>query len=352
MKKIIATILTLILATTCLFSATIVTSAADTAIPEGLVVAFDFEGDDAATQLADKANAGNVKDDLTISGLVVIDNGEAFVAPTKGAELKFMGSDDLRSLTGYTIYVKLKATGEYGANWTNPIMSNGLFRMIINGKADGAFTLQGRANASHATQHPIPEALSFKEGEWFYAAYTASIEDGKLKVATYYSMDGVAYVQATAEHNVTYANMNVTNFTVLGGKQDGSIEMTFDEVMFFNRALSADEVKTLSSIELTAPAVDTEPADTTPADTTPVETQPVETQPVDTTPVETTPVETTPVETTPVDTADTQAPDASESIDDTDVTEKKGCGGTVGMGTAVLAIFSLGVAACAKKKED
>jgi len=314
MKKVLSAILTVTILLGCfVFSV----SAEETpSITENLVVAYDFEGDDATIRLADKAIAGSVKDDLSISGTVIIDGGVAYVASTKGSELKFMGSEDLRSLTGYTVYVKLKAMGEYGANWTNPIMSNGLFRMIINGKTNGAFTLQARANASHATQHPIPVGLSFKENEWFYAAYTAYIDNGKLKTATYHSNDGITYVQATNNYNFTNAEMGVTNFTVLGAKQDGSIEMAFDDVMFFDRALNANEIKTLSSIKLTDSA---EPEDTIPTDTG------NEDSTIDTTCASDTEVE---------------------------VENESGCGSALGFGCAIMVVTAFGIAYCTKKRKN
>ena len=95
-------------------------------------------------------------------------------------------------------------------------------------------------------------------------------------------------------------------------------------------------------------AGDPTPKETEPEETEPVETQPIETQPVETTPVETQPVETTPVETTPVDTADSSV----DTANDTEATQEKGCGASVGTASAIIALCGLGVCTLTKKKKE
>lgn len=258
MKKTVSVVLVLLFVLIGSYSLALPLTAEEPVIPNGLVVAFDFEGDNFDVQLADKAPEGTVRDNLSVAGSVHIRDGLAMVNSAAGSQLKFNTTADLQGLKGYTVYVKMKAAGEYGEKWVNPVQANGLFRMIINGKTDSGFSLQARAKADFATQHPIPESGGLKDGEWFYVAYTAYLEDGKLKTATYYSKNGTAYVTAEKEYEVSYTSMGVSNFTLIGQKQDGSIEMTFDDVLFFNRALRADEIQTLSGLKLPQPAAATE----------------------------------------------------------------------------------------------
>ena len=270
MKKSISTILTLALLVFCVFPFSVFAaeSTPEATIPSGLVIAFDFNGDSNKIQLADKAPEGTVKDDLSIQGTVTVSNGVAVVSSAAGSQLKFNGTDDLKDLTGYTVYTKMKATGNYGSNWNNVVNAPGLIKFIITGKSGDNFNIVNRVKQASTTPNPIPESGGLKDGEWLYLVYTASIEGGKLKAATYYSADGITYISATEEYDVTYTSMSVTNATVIGQKQDGTIEMSFDDLMIFNRALTEDEVKTLASITLPEPEVETEPITTEPIVTT------------------------------------------------------------------------------------
>lgn len=348
MKKSISVILTLALLVFGALSLSVSASepAPESTIPSGLVVAFDFEGDSDKIQLADKATEGDVKDNLSIAGSVTVSNGVAVVSSSAGSQLKFNGTDDLKDLTGYTVYTKMKATGNYGSNWNNVVNAPGLIKFIITGKSGDNFNIVNRVKQASTTPNPIPESGGLKDGEWLYLAYTASIEDGKLKAATYYSADGETYVSADAEYDVTYTAMSVTNATVIGQKQDGTIEMSFDDLMIFNRALTADEVKTLASVTLPEPEIETEESTPQSAETpsTPAATQ--------TTPKTETPTTTKAPEKTAEPTT-TAAPDTTSA----ESGKAKGCKSALEAEAALILVATLCLAAFAvagsrRKKEN
>ena len=349
MKKIISAILTLILATTCLFSATVVTSAADTAIPDGLVMAYDFEGDESIA-FKDKATGGVAVDDLTtytenLAGLdkiadYTIENGVLNV----GKLTKFRSpakSADFQNITAYTVYLKIKVTGDYAGDWISLMTINQLFRVYISAESDGAYTVQVRDGMTAAAEQKPINGIGFKKDQWLHLAYTLEIGSNGATANHYISTDGTNY-QVESRSVDLKAALNQTSLTEFGwNKKSDTIHTSYDDIFVFNRALSANEIKTLASVDLPAPVV--EPEDTTPADTTPADTTPKDTTPADTTPKDTTPKDTTPAATTPAATTPTS---------DTEAEKEDGCGAALGFGSAIVAVSALGIAVCAKKRKD
>ncbi len=90
----------------------------------------------------------------------------------------------------------------------------------------------------------------------------------------------------------------------------------------------------------------------TPSDPTPSDPTPSDPTPSDPTPSDPTPSDPTPSDPTPSDPApETNAPETSAPATTTP-TEKKGCGGVIGAGFAVLAIISCAGVACFKKHDE
>ena len=355
MKKIIAAIITLILAAACLFSVTGIASAADTAIPDGLVMAYDFEGDESIA-FKDKATGGSAADDLTtytenLAGLdkvpdYTIENGVLKV----GKLTKFRSpakSADFQNITAYTVYMKLKVSGDYAGDWISLLTVNQITRLYISGEADGSYTLMVRDGFSDAAAYGLSEGVSFKKDQWFYLAYTLEIGADGATAKHYISTDGVNYSVVSKSINKNSA-LNQTSLTEFGwNKKSDNLETSYDDIFVFNRALNANEIKTLANVDLPAPEVDTTPADTTPADTTPADTTPADTTPKDTTPADTTPKDTTLANTA---NADTAAADSTPS--DTEAEKEGGCGAVLGIGSATVAVAAFGIAAFAKKRKD
>ena len=222
------------------------------ALLSNLVVAYDFEGASRERQLSDKAPAGSVRDDLTIKGTVAIQNGVATVAADSGSKLEAENSEDFQNFTGYTVYLKVKATGEYGGNYNHPIRMTGLFRAFVNGKSGNVYSIGAQAKADKKMSHSVPGTNKMQEDQWFYLAYTAQIqpESGKIDLVTYYSYNGIDYAVASTSPSCNVDVLSMTATLLLGDKQDGSIVFSYDDVMLFNRALTETEIKSLSTLRI------------------------------------------------------------------------------------------------------
>jgi len=121
----------------------------------------------------------NAANNLSASGtgVVTVENGVATVPNTATpATLKTTTITDLKELSGYTVYMKVKANGSYSGSWVNLINISGFFRTYISAKKDSAYTLAAtqKGNANYA--YTYPTELTFTEDQWIYMAYTLDFD--------------------------------------------------------------------------------------------------------------------------------------------------------------------------------
>lgn len=254
MKRMFSVLLSaLLLALSCVTVA-IPAAAEGEVLPltDSLVVAYDFEGTTAQTQLQDKAPNGTA-DNLQIKGTVAIENGVATAGPAHGTDyLTAPKSADLTGITEYTVYVKLKASGTYPDNFADFINIPGFMRAFVNGEGqDGGYTVQARHNGG-ASWCWKNGSYTFPEETYRYVAYTAKLDaaNQKVELVSYYSEDGTVYSSASVVYDETKTAFSPTSSINLAQNTQNGMTYSFDDVLIFNRALSADEVSALSELKV------------------------------------------------------------------------------------------------------
>ena len=258
MKRMLAVMLVLTMLCGCFV---LPTSAAGETTPadlkSSLIVAYDFEGNTTDFQYMDKSMdfstaENNAANNLSASGtgVVTVENGVATVPNTATpATLKTTTITDLKELSGYTVYMKVKANGSYSGSWVNLINISGFFRTYISAKKDSAYTLAAtqKGNANYAYTYPTER--TFTEDQWIYMAYTLDFDGttGKMTATAYLSADGVTYASASKDMTDTsITSLSCSNNITIGGASN-AINVSYDDVMIFNRALNATEVASIDS---------------------------------------------------------------------------------------------------------
>ena len=129
MKKLTAVVaLIAILSCSVVFSA-----AAEEKVTDRLVAAWDFEGIAEGTPLKNKAAPESAADMLTVRGSVTVENGIATISGQKGSYLELRRpSEKLQSMGEYTVYLKVRQTGEYQTNWVNVMDAGQASKFFLN----------------------------------------------------------------------------------------------------------------------------------------------------------------------------------------------------------------------------
>lgn len=326
-------------------------------INDSLVSWWNFEGENAADMLKDKATKGESTDDLTKKGSgTVIENGVAYIPSAYENHLDLTAATkDMTNVTSMTIYMKAKYSGE-NTDFADLITYNGLYRIYKlkdstspNGAVMEASAFATKNNSKLGTVRIRPkseESVKIVQDEWFYIALTMEIDaDNKGTAIMYISKDGLTYYKTVTNIAFTDAvidDMKVrqedTKALVTIGKMIGSNDISdrgisywFDDIRIYNTVLTEKELARIipNSLELRAesdiPDTPNPPDDngsgtppTTKPDNTPSTKPGTSTKPADTAPTTTKPVETEAVT------------DGSSSQ-----TEKSGCGSVMSTGLAV-----------------
>ncbi len=243
MKKFLSAILTVTILLGC-FVFSVSAEGETSSITDNLVVAYDFEGNTQTYQLSDKATAGTVDNALAVKGTVTIKDGFATVAPNKASYLSLTGGADTANMGEYTIYMKVKFAGTYGSNWVNIFDGGKALKFIVN--SDNS--MQIRMNSEYAKRQDIANVV---QDQWTYYAITVKLDGTKMYLNRYESADGVSFGTPVASNwNFTTTELSLSDVS-LGACVDDydTMSVSYDDIMIFNKALSADEVKEISTIK-------------------------------------------------------------------------------------------------------
>ncbi len=348
MKKTIAILVLMMMLCTTVFGA--VNAGADDAatLDSSLIIHWDFEGADLATQLANKATAGGAKDSIilvTDGTSSKIENGEITIGDKHSESLQFfvdtangVGNKLVETITdSYTLYLRFKIT-ENPKDWAT------LFATSFNGyKAEtsgmreriyfpSSGTAKLRWNHNSAHDFTVSDPTVFPNEYCAIAVVVEKNADGTYNNTLWQTYDDWGEMSMFAKlENATGAEsvpvMGETWNILLGGRmwnqltggdQESKVwgmEFVYDDIRIYNKALTEAEVKTINA----APAT-----------------------PVDTTPVDTTPVDTTPVDTTPDSAADTTS--------DTDAPAEGGCGSSIGAAAILVPVMGMGAVVIGRRK--
>ncbi len=213
-------------------------------ISNNMVAAYDFNGIYRDEQFADKAAAGSVKDDLTPNGTVTINNGVATVAAKSDSYLSLKGSADTANLSEYTVAMKVKFSGTYGANWANVFDGGKALKFIVNGDN----SMQVRLNSEYGKRQDISDVA---QDSWLYYVITVKLDGTKMYLNRYDSSDGVTYGSPVASSwDFTTKEVSFPNSLLGSCNDDDTIAISYDDIMIFDRALGAGEVAELSTIKI------------------------------------------------------------------------------------------------------
>lgn len=340
-----------------------------TDINENLVVHYDFNGETPEEQLADKAPAGKSKENLTLystddpsTGLPLsyIKDGVAHIdhALLNYLSVKFdaennIGTDvlDCAGDGEMTIFTAVSVHGAPQA-WATFLDFNNVSRMIIKGSKDnkaifstlcirGTTTMNNNANVDF----PMKNADIYHDTDTVYIAVTYQYDQTtkKLVGAVRLSFDyGKTYTETNAlfenvEEFISQSGHICFGKTFAGNqykKVDHGSSYDFYDFRVYNKALTADEVKTIRTghepkEEETSTAPVTEPE-------TPTAGQPTAEAP------------------TAPENPTTNAPSGGESsTTGTPAPEKKsGCASSVSLGGLSLILTVMLGAGIIKKKKD
>ncbi len=308
MKKLLCTLLTLVLLLGCIGTIAFAeTDAVPDAKPDdALVLHWDFEGETPEERLANKAPLGEATDSLVLltdGTSSVIENGEATIGSPKTEALYFMvGETEGRGKTltdtvtdEYTLYVRFKVSGQenntHSPFYINCKKNNGvMLRMYL---LRGGFA-QFRVNHESAKDTGISDDR-INDNEYVAVALTVKKnEDKTVTVTCYQTYDDWGDFTDHVSITTTAVNKSViaadSDFLFGGGNawgQDADLgkTYTYDDIRIYNRCLSEEEVMTVNrGEEPVNPPVGPTDSDTgtdpesKPADTKP-ESKPAETKP-------------------------------------------------------------------------
>ena len=280
MKKLISVLLTGVLLAGMTVSALADTDEPASDINENLVVHYDFNGETPEEQLADKAPAGKSKENLTLystddpsTGLPLsyIKDGVAHIdhALLNYLSVKFdaennIGTDvlDCAGDGEMTVFTAVSVHGAPQA-WATFLDFNNVSRMIIKGSKDnkaifstlcirGTTTMNNNANVDF----PMKNADIYHDTDTVYIAVTYQYDQTtkKLVGAVRLSFDyGKTYTETNAlfenvEEFISQSGHICFGKTFAGNqykKVDHGSSYDFYDFRVYNKALTADEVKTI-----------------------------------------------------------------------------------------------------------
>lgn len=339
-------------------------------LDENLIVHYDFNGETQEERLADKAPAGTSKENLTLHFTDDPTTGEALsyvrdgVAHIDHSILNYMnvtfdrenniGNDvlDCAQTGEMTIFTSVRVSGSPQA-WATFLDFENVTRMIIKGSKDnkaifstlgirGTTTMNNNANVDFSMKN----ADIYHDVDTVYIAVTYQYdkETKKLVGAVYLSFDyGASYTETNALFENVEEFMSLCGHICFGKtfagnqykKTDHGSSYDFYDFRIYNRALSADEVKTIR----TGDEPKEEP--TTPADTDPE------------TPTPEVPTTTTETPTTTNEPATDPIPGSEETTTGASGTgDKTGCSSVVSVGGLSLILTALLGAGVIKKRKD
>ncbi len=236
-------------------------------LTDGLVVAYDFEGETETDQLADKAPNGTTADNLKSAENSTVANGllKSTNATSNKAETEKKAFADLTNITEYTVYTKVKL-GNVGTKTSGTVeflTIGGFFTLRIStvntSTHQYALGIRSSTNGwkdSTALSGNAGELANgfFTNEEYMYMAFALKLDNGTLTMNSYYSVDGVNYTNIKNEFtNITATSWTAGNTTAglrMGWNLQNFCEVYYDDLFIFNRALDATEVVQLSSLKV------------------------------------------------------------------------------------------------------
>ena len=247
---------------------------------DALICWWNFEGATLEEQMADKALAGKSKDDLTVvaddtgSG-VVVNNGIVFIKNTVNNILKIDEiTEDTKDFSSKTIFLHFKPTGS--SNLATVFFYNKeSVRIFVNsGSTDGLMTFRVWLNnsSSKAANFPADASRTGDENGWFYIAVTLSYNKNAqtVDVVNYISTDGKNYLsQSTTVANVDTMERSSALY-ISKSARTMTAAWPFILRCFYDRVLTEDEIKSITSPPVTtsAPSTTTASGGTTAPSTT------------------------------------------------------------------------------------
>ena len=271
MKKTICILVMLTMLCTAVFGM-IGVNAAEKTMDESMIIHWDFEGTDLATQLANKATAGDATDSLVLhtdGSSSVIANGEAKIDSKPSEYLTFItdvangkGTKIVNNITdGYTIYMRFKISGTYKSTNT-PMCAN--FRSDDKNTALRLWYvpkgLHLRTTTSNKTDMAVADPALFPDEYVAVAITVKKASDGSVSTTLYQTYDdwGELTYSVSCENAADSRSLVGDGFNLLmagglwttieGGSSEGDmgLDHTYDDIRIYDRILSEDEIKTIN----------------------------------------------------------------------------------------------------------
>ena len=265
MKKLLSILLTL----TMVMGALVVvpfTASAET-LDDHLITHWNFAGDD---PWADKATNGNNPDTMIPYGGSYASNGTAYIpeyTSQNGANSYIFAdnsNDLMRTTEDRTIYVKFKSSkGDFAndgkdSNWVEIAGQNGAIRVGI-AHNDNKLFVSTNVTSTGENWAQTAGMTTFTADTWTTVAisYDKDISTGKIKILTCFKTDGgdwitgsvtqtdttQTWVQDDLNTDVLYSLIFGRRYTSLGSPWSGNL--TYDDIRIYDKALTADEVKSI-----------------------------------------------------------------------------------------------------------
>lgn len=232
-----------------------------------LVVVWDFESTGPGP-LADKAPAGVAADTLEALGAVAVEKGAARVPASRGAAFQAHSSDDLSPDRELTLWARIRVSQTPRGlpslidkrRFKDPeARSYGMYLTSDPKQGRDTFGLGGQVSANGTGKASASDAKSEKAlpcGQWCQVAMIVRNRDGRLVVEWYGRVDepGQTTPWTLLNGPVSTADVNSiyrSNEPLLLGNTHSlgqpSTPIDYDEVRFYDRALTADEMNALTS---------------------------------------------------------------------------------------------------------
>ena len=222
---------------------------------ENLIAYYNFLGDTAEEQFADKAPNGSVDDAMIPNGDVTVADGKAVISNAKGSYLSIPVDGDFSDLAGKTLYVTYVANRvSKPNNYANDLISmntGNTFRYYVAATSTAtSYPLSGKLGG---TNYKVDaDTPGCPAADWYYVAVTFDkAEDGTMTAVIYNSANGVDYVPTTVTE-AGYGDKSLLKTALLGKTHetvdDRGIQMIVGEVRVYSDVLTAAEVRNLSYI--------------------------------------------------------------------------------------------------------
>ncbi|MGM9682116.1 MAG: LamG-like jellyroll fold domain-containing protein, partial [Eubacteriales bacterium] len=222
-------------------------------IADSMIVKWDFNGEGEAA-LSDKATADGVSSNLTAVGDVVMNGSTAKVSEVNSSSLKTEAFEGFNDLVSTTIYMKVRITAQ-ASNYECMFYVSNKLRIMTNNSAK----FNVRATAGHnpnltALTFPVNENYEWNNGDWIYVALAFNGNAVDPQTTLYASADGInySYVSTDKAGSATTVSkmLGSTSVSVILGQYNADepkATFEYDEVRIYNRALSEQEVKSISA---------------------------------------------------------------------------------------------------------